>query len=244
MPVHDWTRVPPGTFHHFHTAWIAELSKALNGGILPASYYAMAEQVAGEIVPDVTTLEIGAETRQPSADNGGMIAVQEAPPKVSFTSTADETELYALKQRSVVIRHSSGDRVVALIEILSAGNKNRRPALQRFLDKAAGAIAGGHHLLLIDLHPPGQHDPGGIHGALWELFSDESYRVPAEKPLTLAAYSAGAIPRAYVEPTAVGLALPDMPLFLEEDWYVNVPLESTYQSAFVAVPQRWQRAIQ
>ena len=47
MPVHDWTRVFDGAFHAFHLAWIAEIQKALNNGILPPDYYAMAEQVAG-----------------------------------------------------------------------------------------------------------------------------------------------------------------------------------------------------
>ena len=32
MPVHDWTRVQAGTFHHFHCAWITHLAEALNGG--------------------------------------------------------------------------------------------------------------------------------------------------------------------------------------------------------------------
>src|SRR4051812_49272546 len=57
MPVHDWTRVDDGTFHDFHLAWVAEIRKALNAGVLPAGYYAQAEQVAGSIGPDVLTLQ-------------------------------------------------------------------------------------------------------------------------------------------------------------------------------------------
>ena len=57
MPVHDWTRVFDGAFHDFHFAWIAELRNCLNSGLLPPDYYAMAEQVAGPIVPDVLTLQ-------------------------------------------------------------------------------------------------------------------------------------------------------------------------------------------
>lgn len=30
MPVHDWTRVEAGIFHHFHHAWIEENTRALN----------------------------------------------------------------------------------------------------------------------------------------------------------------------------------------------------------------------
>ena len=35
MPVHDWTRVEAGIFHAFHVAWVPEIQKALNGGLLP-----------------------------------------------------------------------------------------------------------------------------------------------------------------------------------------------------------------
>jgi hypothetical protein len=35
-----------------------------------------------------------------------------------------------------------------------------------------------------------------------------------------------------------------MPLFLDADHYVNVPLEATYQSAWEGVPMRWQMVIE
>ena len=35
MPIHDWTRVDAGIFHHFHYQWISTISNALNGGLLP-----------------------------------------------------------------------------------------------------------------------------------------------------------------------------------------------------------------
>ena len=47
MPVHDWTRVIAGTFHHFHHEWISCISRALKSGLLPSEYYAMAEQITG-----------------------------------------------------------------------------------------------------------------------------------------------------------------------------------------------------
>ena len=53
MPIHDWSLVFDGAFHAFHHAWIAELQKALNSGVLPPEYYALAEQVAGPTVPGV-----------------------------------------------------------------------------------------------------------------------------------------------------------------------------------------------
>src|SRR5438876_6941035 len=35
MPVHNWTRVDAGIFHHFHHDWIAEFARVLNRGLLP-----------------------------------------------------------------------------------------------------------------------------------------------------------------------------------------------------------------
>ena len=57
MPIHDWTRVTAGTFYAFHVAWIAELQRVLNSGVLPEGYYAQAEQVAGQVIADVLALE-------------------------------------------------------------------------------------------------------------------------------------------------------------------------------------------
>ena len=244
MPVHDWSRVSAGTFHDFHLAWIAEIRNALNTGLLPPDYYAMAEQIAGDIGPDVLTLQTmdrngsGTEGR-----HGGTIVVADNPPNVHFTAKT-EMDQYALKQRALVIHHSSDDRIVALVEIVSPGNKASRHALRSFVEKAASVLYRGFHLLILDLQPPGPRDPNGIHGALWDEIADNSYRAPSDKPLTLAAYDAGPPKTAYIEPVAVGGVLPDMPLFLEPETYVNVPLEATYQAAWRGVPQRWRRVLE
>ena len=46
--------------------------------------------------------------------------------------------------------------------------------------------------------------------------------------------------KAYIEPVAVGDVLPHMPLFLDPELYVHVPLEATYQTAWEAVPAFWR----
>ena len=74
--------------------------------------------------------------------------------------------------------------------------------------------------------------------------SDDSFVAPRDKPLTLAAYSAGRPTTAYVEPIAEGDALPEMPLFLDPWSYISVPLEPTYQAAWRGVPQRWRRVLE
>lgn len=246
MPIHDWTRVTAGTFHDFHLAWIAELRRSLNAGLLPRGYYAQAEQVAGEVVPDVLTLQDFGTDDDPGSEmrNGdGGLAVAESPPRVSLTQAAPEELILTRLQRQLVIRHTTGDRIVALLEIVSSGNKSSERAMDDFLQKVAGAIKARYHLLIIDLFPPGRFDPNGLHAAIWDYLYGVKNARP-EKPLTLAAYSAGDVITAYVEPTTVGAELAPMPLFLSDLSYIDVPLEATYQAAYQGVPARWKRVIE
>jgi hypothetical protein len=245
VPVHDWTRVEAGVFHDFHHAWIEEIKRFLNGGVLPDDYYALAEQFAGGFGPDVLTLqqrdEIGAAA--PSG-NGGQNGVMVAPPQVTFAGETD-MEFYERKQKVVAIRHVSDDRVVAVVEIVSPGNKSGRRAFQAFLDKACDLIHRQIQLLIVDPLPPGPRDPEGVHAAIWEEFTgDESYRLPTGKPLTLAAYESGVGVRAYVEHFAVGDSLMEMPLFLYAGGHVPLALETTYTAAFNAVPRRWRTVLE
>jgi hypothetical protein len=249
MTIHDWTRVSAGTFHAFHNAWISHLQEALNGGILREGYYALGEQRAGNIGPDLLALHADFEPGEPppswQVEETGLVAVADHPPETSLSfEVSSDAAFYLTKRRSMVIYHASGDRIVALIEIVSPANKHSRGTLEDFLDTATAAIRHGYHLLVVDLFPPTRHDPEGMHGRIWEYLANESWEPPAGQPLTLASYQAKRPVVAYVEPLAVGQALPDMPLFLLPDQYVNVPLESTYMAAWRGVPERWRRVIE
>jgi hypothetical protein len=243
MPIHDWTRVDAGIFHHFHHTWITEIQRALNRGLLPAEYYALAEQIAGGLGPDVLALQRPASSNgnvapSPREPSGG-IALAEAPPRVAFRRRS-EPDQYAAKAKVVTIRHKSNHEVIAVVEIVSPGNKNSRHGLRALVEKAGELLRAGVHLLIIDLFPPSVRDPQGIHKAIWDEIEDEPFELPADKPLTLAAYSGGACPEMFVTPVAVGQDLPDMPLFLTPEVYINVPLETTYQAAWADVPSVWQ----
>lgn len=246
MPVHDWTRVEAGIFHDFHHAWIEEIKRALNGGLLPEEYYALAEQYTGKFGPDVLTLKgprdgNGTEVN-PSATlaSTGLLL---SPPKIQLTAETG-LEFYRRKQSQVAVRHVSGDDLVAVVEIVSWGNKSGKKPFRQFLDKTGELLANGIHLLLVDLYPPGPRDPQGIHGALWQEMTDQEYALPPAQPLTLAAYEADPALRAFVIHLAVGDPLTDMPLFLRPGAHVPVPLELTYQTAFAAVPRRWRTVLE
>ena len=248
MPLHDWTRVSAGTYHDFHNAWITHLKEALNAGRLPAPYYALGEQRATDVSPDLLTLRAEDELDSPPAldrAESGMVAVLESPPRVSLSQQATaDLAFYLQRQRSLVIRHATGDRIVAILEIVSPANKHMQQSLSDFLEKVCAALSEGIHVVVIDPLPPSRHDPEGIHGAVWEHLMAGSYKAPQERPLTLVSYCATHPITAYIEPVCVGSELIEMPLFLTRTHYIPIPLEPTYLQAWSGVPQRWKRVIE
>jgi hypothetical protein len=244
MPMHDWTRVPAGIFHAFHHRWISAIGDVLNAGLLPESYYALPEQQAAGFGPDVLTLqEQRVEMAEEVAEGSGTATAVSARPQTRFCVETD-VEFYRRKKSSIVVRHVSGDRIAAMVEIVSPGNKASRSAYRAFLDKACELLERRIHLLIVDPFPPGPRDPGGVHGAIWSEVQDDTFAPPADKPLTLVGYECELVTRAYIETIAAGEALPSMPLYLEPSWWIPVPLESTYQTAFAVMPQRWKRVLE
>jgi hypothetical protein len=235
MPVHDWTRIDAGLFHAFHHRWIDSLCDALNTGGLPPDYFALPEQSIRGPIPDVLTLRLSAGKGQPSETASDVaIAVAVAPPRARVVRST-EVGVYARKANRVTVRHRHG-QIVAVVEIVSPGNKGSNTELRAFVEKTADLIQQGVHVLVIDLFPPTKRDPQGIHKAIWDEFEEEDFTPPADKPLTIASYSAGPIKMAYVEPVAVGDMLPDMPLFLDPGSYIPAPLEATYQTTWGVFP--------
>jgi Protein of unknown function (DUF4058) len=231
MPIHDWRRVRVNRFHDFHQSWMIRIKDALNAGLLPPNYIAMAEQITGGPEPDVVTLSL---PFQPGSGTAGGVAVRETPPSMRVQLKAESIQ-YARKASRIAVHNPDGD-VVAIIEIVSPGNKDSAHAIRSFIRKADRFLQTGVNLLIVDLFPPSKRDPQGIHKLIWDRFIDEPFELPADQPLTLAAYSAQGILTAYVETLGFGDIMPDMPLFLDADRYVPCPLESTYRAAWEAFP--------
>jgi hypothetical protein len=192
----------------------------------------MAEQITSGPEPDVVTLSLPVK---PGAGVGGVVAVTENPPRTRVQTQSDAVT-YARKANRISVRHPDGE-VVAVIEIVSPGNKDSKHAIRSLARTAAELLHAGVHLLVVDLFPPSKRDPQGIHKVIWDRIRDEPFELPSDKPLTLAAYSAGTTITGYIEPVAVGDVLPNMPIFLTPDRYVPCPLESTYQASWDVFPK-------
>lgn len=237
MPMHDWTRVDAGIYHAFHHSWIEEIHRAVLK-LLPEDYYSLPEQQAAGFGPDVLTLK---SDDWEDATVGG-VATKPRPKTKLFQETP--TEFYLRKQKSVAIHHVSGDRIVAMIELVSPGNKNSRHGIRSFVRKARELLKQKVHLLIVDPFPVSSRDPSGLHAAIIEEFQDDPLVLPPELPLSTFSYECDDCVRTYLEPLAVGDPLPDMPVFLYPGMYIEVPLEATYLSAWEAVPPRWQKVIE
>jgi len=157
--------VDAGIFHAFHHNWITSIAGALNSGLLPPDYYSLPEQVLGPGNPDVLALQLTFPNAPsspkangtPTVSGTGGIAVATLPPKTRFTDQTNEISVVR-KSKSVVIRHISGHKIVALIEIVSPSNKSSKSEIESFVRKAVEFLRNGIHLIVLDLFPPGPRD--------------------------------------------------------------------------------------
>lgn len=239
MPIHDWTRVPSGLFHHFHQDWSIEMARSLNRNRLPKGLSALVEQRAGFREPDVLAIE--SRDRTPDAATEGGVATATRPSAQIVRQSSKE--IYAGRANRIVIRHHLG-RIVAVIEIISPGNKDSRSALRDFVDKTMECLRAGIHMLIIDLFPPSPRDPFGLHKVIWDEIEEEDFEFPSGKDRLVVSYETGAQRVAYIEPLTVGDSLPEMPLFLTNALHVPVPLEETYQATWQALPEELQTAVE
>ena len=215
MPMHDWTRVEAGIFHDFHLAWTVELRNALNGGLLPQGYYALTEQHAGQRIPDLIARHGAApeaESASLRAPLGGL-ALAEAPPRVSHQS--EMVPAPRSRRRTLAIRHVSGHRLVAVVEIVSPANKDRLEHIEELAGKIDSFLGAGIHAMMIDPFPVGLHDPNGLDAVIREFYcGPEGVGAPSiDSPPCVVSYCAALRIGIFSEPLEVGRELPVMPLF-------------------------------
>ena len=230
MPMHDWTRVEPTIYHHFHQRWAAAITDALNAGLLPTGFSALRERHTGGVEPDVLTVERRQQPKRPMAGNRSTL------PRTRQTMEA--TDRLLRRSNRVTVRHCMGE-VVCIIEIVSPGNKASRHAINQFVNKTLDFLRAGVNVLLIDPFPPGPRDPHSLHKLLWDAFEEVPFDLPVEEPLLLVSYRAPTSVlalRADIGPLGMGAAIPDMPAWIDPDEFVEVPLERTYRVAWDAAP--------
>lgn len=249
MPMHDWTKVEAGIYHHFHNMWLLAIARTLNGGLLPGAYYALTEQVTLSAEADILTLQ-GPPLNGARLPLGrGVHALSATRPAVELLER-DEIAPRKRPRERLSVRHVSNHKVIAVIELMSPGNKSSRLRFTTFVRKAVAVLDAEVNFFVVDPFPPTARDPNGIHAAIWSRLvkrrkDRKPYALPPDRPLIAASYAVGDEVVAAVQPFAVGEPVPAMPLFLTADEeYVTLPLEDTYQAAYPEVPKVWRDVLE
>ena len=192
MPIHDWTRVTAGTWHAFHLSWIRNRSPQRR----PAAVELLRPSRA---IADPWGRMCSHSRPRNSLPTSNTRTVRAAawpwrPPLPECDSSMRWRWTIRTNPRTLVIRHVSGDRIIALLELVSPGNKASRSALESFVDKAIEAL---HGVSPADRGPlPAR--PATRRASMVPLgrARPTSFALPPSEPLTLAAYSAGQPKRA------------------------------------------------
>ncbi len=131
-----------------------------------------------------------------------------------------------------ILSTEGGRTLVAAMELVSPGNKDRSAKCRLFAAKCATYLSRGVGLVVLDVVTSRQ---GNLHNELADLLArDAAFRMPATSSLYTVAYRPlriGEEEKIEAWPTglAVGQPLPVVPLSLGAEWCVPVDLEAAYR---------------
>jgi hypothetical protein len=233
MPLRDHFHPPLSEQRHwegFHALWAAQMVQALNRRVLPADCFAEAQiHVGSRVEIDVGTFDQAPLGARATDLNGGVAVETWAPPATSLVMPAvfpDEIEVQ-------IFRQFGGATLVAAIELVSPGNKDRPEARRTFAAKCVSYLSQGIGLVIVDIVTERQ---ANLHDELIQLMQQsEQFAFAEQTPLYAAAYrprrrTTGDDIEMWPMPLTVGRALPIMPLALRGVATVPLDLETTYET--------------
>jgi hypothetical protein len=230
MPLLDHFHPPLHAQHHwesFHSNWATRIADALNESWLPPEFLAEEYTHAGSRLEiDVATFE------QTPRSNGPATAIAPAyappaPARILPTVFPDSFEVR-------VFATAGGMTLVAAIELVSPGNKDRSENRRAFAAKCASYLYQGVSLIVIDIVT---NRRANLHNETMRLMEmDANAELADDTILYAVAYrpverEQQAQMEFWHETCAVGSPLPRMPLRLTGDLFVPVDFEATYHEA-------------
>lgn len=234
MPLLDHFHPPLSTerrWESFHSSWATRLADALTERWLPPNYIAEEHAHFGPSIEiDVATFE--RETT--AAAEGGGVAI--ADPKV-WAPTAADGSFPAVFPDTFEIRvlcKDTGPKLVAAIELISPGNKDRTSEQRAFAIKCASYLYQGISVIILDIVT---NRRANLHNEILELMNGgESLRLATETNLYAVAYQPlrhanEDVIEVWRSPLVLGRPLPTLPLGLRADLVIPVDFEDTYAEA-------------
>lgn len=236
MPLLDHFHPPLSTerrWESFHSSWATRIADALTERWLPPNYIAEEHAHLGPSVEiDVSTFE--QETTTTEAEGSGTVAT--VGPKVWTLPVADGS-LAAVFPDTFEIRvlcTDTGPKLVAAIELISPGNKDRASERRAFAIKCASYLYQGISVIIVDIVT---NRRANLHNEILELMDGaDGLRLSPESSLYAVAYRPLRRGKEDVidfwrSPLALGRTLPTLPLGLRADLVIPVDFEETYAEA-------------
>jgi hypothetical protein len=215
----------------FHSSWATRLADALNEDWLPPEFIAAEHTHAG------AHLEIDVATFQQSSDRSAAelngITVATAAPRI-YTPPAPAQIMPAVFPDNFEVRiyAAGGFTLVAAVELISPGNKDRPEERRAFATKCASYLHQGVSLVIIDVVT---NRRANLHNEIIRTLAvGEEYLLPVEQELYAVAYRPVLRQERpeidlWTANCAVGEPLPTLPLRLTGDLFVPVEFETAYR---------------
>jgi hypothetical protein len=247
MPLYDHFHGPIARlpWEPFHVRWAVAIADDLNRR-LPRNFVAGAPIHLGAAVEaDVVEYEMrnghGASDGVAGhlAGDGGGVAVATRPALATQLYTPPATDLCMPAdfppELYVEVRDETVDyQVVAVVELVSPGNKDRDGYRNQFAAKCLSYLAKGLGVVVLDIVTRRR---ANLHNALVRLAGhDPRFEMAGDPPTYAVAYrpvhrNKDNVIDLWPHPLAVGSALPAVPLYLKGYGCVRLDLEATYSEA-------------
>jgi uncharacterized protein DUF4058 len=232
MPLRDhfhrpWNEQNP--WEGFHSAWVNTIVRHLNGAILPPQFRAVPQVHLGPMVEsDVATFEneLTVESIAPPQANGNSSMLWEPQGVQTLEIDLPAQDVFEVR----IHDDRRGMRIVAAVELVSPGNKDRPEQRQAFTTKCAAYLQEQVNLLVVDVVTSRRtnfhHELLTLVAPQLETADDlELYCVAYRNRKEQRKWHLDYLPFSL----AVGARLPVAPLWLSGNLSVPLDLEKTYE---------------
>src|SRR5262245_31752325 len=234
MPLLDHFHPPVSerrSWEGFHGLWAAAVVEKLNRDVLAEDYFAdMQVHVGSQVEVDVATLAESRGTGAPRAAAATALAPAWTPPATDLVFPIVFPDDIEVQVFSTV----TGAALVAAIELVSPGNKDRPETRQAFAAKCVSYLTRGIGLIVVDIVT---NRLANLHNGVMGLLGRGGPFLLAPAVTTYAvAYRPSRQPSGdqvelWPRPLSLGQPLPVLPLALRNAGVVPVDLEGTYSEA-------------
>jgi hypothetical protein len=231
MPLRDHFHSPVddySSWEELHGAWPGFIAVQLNS-LLPREYRSVPRMHLGTAIEvDVAAFENEAPLGSgDSGDNrGSAVAWSPAQPTLLLETDSPTPPEYEVR----VYDERRGRRLVAAVELVSPGNKDRPESREAFVSKCHALLQEGVCVAIVDLVTERQAN----------LYAELAERIGAARPAVadspIYAVSCRGLKgpnrwrvEAWEHALAVGAELPTLPLWLTDRLHVPLELELTYE---------------